>query len=452
MKTLLLTLCIFISCISTADAKYVKLPDGSFYPVHEGKYENDAALWYCYSFSIYPNAFFMQAPTKCGDNFYNKFKEVYFQDHRRVLSVIPLLEKNDWFLNEKQLSGNEMFCDAYTRSNLTKDYPPYQMEKQFFCNASGNAATGKAAKVAQNEGSLAHSVSETANNWTNGDVQAAILSAVETELFRTVVMIGVFFLLTIGVSRKNLSRPTHNGRWWGALLGSIVATLLAFKNPQPTFSQAYFITIAINLLLVYSVVFFVAYLWRKHLNKTQKNRDNSSIPLAAATAARHDEKYDGSVPEKSGETTQRHHQSSIAATPINAETPVITASNIAKVNATSTEEQIWALASHEMGSLNRNEGLWAKCFAEADGDDAKTKVAYLRQRVTQLTDQAKALAANEKVAAEAEESARIEAMGKPAECPQCKGWITTTTEACSHCNAWLGAGSNLKPILKPYRS
>ena len=32
-------------------------------------------------------------------------------------------------------------------------------------------------------------------------------------------------------------------------------------------------------------------------------------------------------------------------------------------------------------------------------------------------------------------------------CPKCNGAITSITDACNHCNPWLGAGSNLKPIL-----
>jgi hypothetical protein len=34
----------------------------------------------------------------------------------------------------------------------------------------------------------------------------------------------------------------------------------------------------------------------------------------------------------------------------------------------------------------------------------------------------------------------------PAICPSCRKEITTNTEACNHCNAWLGSGSALKPI------
>jgi hypothetical protein len=48
------------------------------------------------------------------------------------------------------------------------------------------------------------------------------------------------------------------------------------------------------------------------------------------------------------------------------------------------------------------------------------------------------------------EEEKIEAVkngvAEKAECPSCGGVITTKTEACNHCNAWLGSGSALKPI------
>ena len=43
-------------------------------------------------------------------------------------------------------------------------------------------------------------------------------------------------------------------------------------------------------------------------------------------------------------------------------------------------EAVWAQASEEFNT-NRNEGLWAKCFAECDGDENKAKARYLREKV-----------------------------------------------------------------------
>jgi len=49
-----------------------------------------------------------------------------------------------------------------------------------------------------------------------------------------------------------------------------------------------------------------------------------------------------------------------------------------------SREELWAQAfdEFERGELLR--GLWAQCFSESDGDQAKAKVVYLRKRVVQL--------------------------------------------------------------------
>lgn len=52
----------------------------------------------------------------------------------------------------------------------------------------------------------------------------------------------------------------------------------------------------------------------------------------------------------------------------------------------STEEDYWATAMNEVEAGQRRPGVWAKVFAEYDGDETKAKVAYLKARVQQLTD------------------------------------------------------------------
>jgi hypothetical protein len=49
-----------------------------------------------------------------------------------------------------------------------------------------------------------------------------------------------------------------------------------------------------------------------------------------------------------------------------------------------TEEDHWATAITELESGQRRPGVWAKAYAEADGDETKAKVAYLKARVQQL--------------------------------------------------------------------
>ena len=48
------------------------------------------------------------------------------------------------------------------------------------------------------------------------------------------------------------------------------------------------------------------------------------------------------------------------------------------------EEELYATAAAELDDGNRDEGLWAKCFAECDGDENKAKALYLKTRVGRL--------------------------------------------------------------------
>lgn len=48
-------------------------------------------------------------------------------------------------------------------------------------------------------------------------------------------------------------------------------------------------------------------------------------------------------------------------------------------------DALWVTVEREADDANaRNKGLWAKCFAQAEGNEAKTKALYMRERVKQL--------------------------------------------------------------------
>lgn len=51
------------------------------------------------------------------------------------------------------------------------------------------------------------------------------------------------------------------------------------------------------------------------------------------------------------------------------------------------DEDLWEKALDEYESQERRKGLWAKLFAEYDGDDSKIKVQYLKVRVIQLKEE-----------------------------------------------------------------
>lgn len=51
-------------------------------------------------------------------------------------------------------------------------------------------------------------------------------------------------------------------------------------------------------------------------------------------------------------------------------------------------ESHWADALSELDSSARSVGLWAKCFAQCDGDDPRARAMYLRERAAQLASSA----------------------------------------------------------------
>ena len=74
----------------------------------------------------------------------------------------------------------------------------------------------------------------------------------------------------------------------------------------------------------------------------------------------------------------------------------------------STEEDHWATALQEVETGLRRPGVWAKAFAECDGDETKSKVAYLKARVQQLMDAEKT--SQEQFARQESERRRLEAV------------------------------------------
>lgn len=52
------------------------------------------------------------------------------------------------------------------------------------------------------------------------------------------------------------------------------------------------------------------------------------------------------------------------------------------------EADYWAMASNEFNSKRRNQGLWAKCFSQCEGDENKAKAMYLSIRFEELRNEA----------------------------------------------------------------
>jgi len=64
------------------------------------------------------------------------------------------------------------------------------------------------------------------------------------------------------------------------------------------------------------------------------------------------------------------------------------------------EEKLYEMAGEELATKRVNRGVWTKAFATAQGDEAKTKAAYIELRVAQLREQLAAEAARRNETAE----------------------------------------------------
>ena len=55
------------------------------------------------------------------------------------------------------------------------------------------------------------------------------------------------------------------------------------------------------------------------------------------------------------------------------------------------EEELYAQAAAELEDGNRDEGLWAKCFAECDGEENRAKARYIKTQAERLPKKPKLL-------------------------------------------------------------
>ncbi len=128
------------------------------------------------------------------------------------------------------------------------------------------------------------------------------------------------------------------------------------------------------------------------------------------------------------------------------------------------EEQFWAIALSECDEQKMRPGLWAKAFAESQGQETVAKAVYMKLRAAQLqsdrnSQQLKEREEHERFAHaaleqqkkfEAEQAAllsrmsedvRVEALKPKGRCPNCSAVIALDAEDCPHCNASFGASS-----------
>lgn len=94
--------------------------------------------------------------------------------------------------------------------------------------------------------------------------------------------------------------------------------------------------------------------------------------------------------------------------------------------------EAWASALAEAESEGRDAGLWARCFAETDGDESKAKAAYVKARVQGV-------------------SPKAESAAELGFCPNCTFQCSFNAPACPNCQADFVKGG-WKPVkVRPTR-
>jgi len=122
------------------------------------------------------------------------------------------------------------------------------------------------------------------------------------------------------------------------------------------------------------------------------------------------------------------------------------------------EDHHWASALGELEGGARQPGLWARCFAEARGNESLARANYLSARARQLSDEHRAQTLKAQQAEEqakrdaeaarlAEEQRSYDALPK-GDCPSCNAVILLSAQECPKCRAifTLGSAWKVEPI------
>jgi hypothetical protein len=118
-------------------------------------------------------------------------------------------------------------------------------------------------------------------------------------------------------------------------------------------------------------------------------------------------------------------------------------------------DDLWESAMAECTSEQRKAGLWARCFAETDGDENKAQARYIKHRVAEEQQrvederQAALLATLAQAKRDAEQIAKDQALADSMRdkgyCPNCSGVVFLDAVGCVYCKAVFGGNSLWKP-------
>ena len=190
-------------------------------------------------------------------------------------------------------------------------------------------------------------------------------------VLRTTGAFAIWYALTYGLSGEQKDPVSHGRKVAAWVAASVVITTPSMHRNGPDLA----VFILINGLVWGGIAFVVGYLWRKF--RPVKELIASESPAMPVTS-------NSASTSQINVAAKTYH--SERSSPINTpdKTEKISTKILPNTVSSQSDEEFFAIAFQEVNSGNTVQGLWAKCFAQADGDENKTKARYLSARAGQL--------------------------------------------------------------------
>ena len=168
----------------------------------------------------------------------------------------------------------------------------------------------------------------------------------------TLTVFALGFALAIWATIRRL-RDIRRSVWWVTVLivplplGMILGGVMAFSGPGIT-DSIYVKTVGIAYMIVYLLFFGVLLFWPSAFPKVMK--------IAAMTAK-----------QPSAEADNRENET------------------IADESVSDIEDRAFAQAAIELDTNQRNAGIWARAYSDAEGDENRAKALYIRYRAQRIS-------------------------------------------------------------------
>lgn len=272
---------------------------------------------------------------------------------KNVTYKIKAPDGNTYTIEGPDGATDEQVAQVVLMQNPAAGVPPAKSEA---INELKRGATARSDDLADVRQTLqtTSSVEQTPLHTKNVDRGEAYSHAAIQTVAGMAIAVAVHWLLARRLWKKPRTTPHELGYWWGTWVGCLQLGLTVGKFTGSvlygTVSDNDYYLLAMNGVVVAGVfglfAYVVGWLFRRFLKPFQP----LAIPNTDIVAA------PSQQDSQNAASTVHHHADN--------------------------DHFAHALSELEGGNLDR--GLWARCFAEADGNESKVKANYLRQRASDL--------------------------------------------------------------------